>query len=838
MPSDLSHVGGPNPDAADGQLALAALRRAMFDRDAAVHVDRYRLLRKIGQGAQGTVYEAEDTRLGRRLAVKILETRSEADAPEHPRLLREARAMAGVTHRHVVQVYAVGRSGGQVWIAMEFVRGTTLQQWLADRRMEDPAARAEVRRILQSAGEGLAAAHALGFVHRDFKPANVLLGESGTVKLSDFGLARPFDWLAATPLAAKNSTQRSGTHEPTEGSSEPAQDTAWAGTPRYMSPEQLRGQPAGVASDQFNFAVTTWEALFGAHPFEHDSVHSLERAIFAEAPSRPIAGRAPRALIRALYKALRPHPEDRHASLQPLLDALGPHRRSRTSIVMLVGVGACAAAASLWPASKELGPRCSQSDARAKFEATTASGKADLAAAIEQTRIPDAQEVAAHVGRELDDYAQRWARRQHEVCEAGWGTPLADQRRFDAQSACLQQALATVDALTTKLADADAALASQAVTAVRGLPDPQRCLARDTAWESPTPESRALRARLAVVQADVLGGHYRQAAAAAEQLSLEAGRESLPGVKVAALELAGESYGELSDPRRFRALTDAYYAAAETDDLDAMARVGGKLARQYAYADRIDEARSWIRHGKAALRPEMELEVRLVFEHAAGIIAFLDQDSEHGEDLLFGVLDALETLGGPHPRTSETGWLVKLWLATVYSWRGRPEDGDMLAEELREAMTRELGSGHPRLSRVATIQAAAAGERGDTNAAIGFGYEAVERAERAYGPVNPRTSASHAWLAGLLQSRGHLDEADARFRAAADASREGPSKDKARLLYSWAALRTAQGQSADALVLLRESERIGEVAFTPDSDELAALREQLAQARAAVADAR
>jgi len=835
MPPDISRVPGPNPDAADGQLALAALRRAMFERDEPVRLDRYRLLHKIGQGAQGTVFEAEDVELGRRLAVKVLAARTEPDAPDQTRLLAEARAMASVSHPHVVQVYAAGSSGGQVWIAMELVRGTTLQQWLAGQRMDDPAARAEARRILRCAGEGLAAAHALGFVHRDFKPANVLLGDDGAVKLTDFGLARSFDWLSAANLGRGDDV--SGHTDPGQRldarSSNPKPETAWAGTPRYMSPEQLRGQAAGTASDQFNFAVTVWESLFGVHPFEHESVPSLEQAIAAEALSRPAAGRASRPLIRALLTALRPRADDRHASLHPLLEALEPSRRNRIWIATSVGGAALAATAALWPAAAKPGSRCSLSDASARFDAAAGGPNAGLADAIVRTAIPDAARVATRVERALGEYATRWAEQQHAVCEAGWGAAGVDQRRFDARTACLQQALATAEALTAQLAQADPVLASQAVTAVRGLPDPQRCLADGAAWESPTPSSRALRARVAVAAADLLSGRYRQATVSAEAIGVEATRDSLPAVKVAALEIAGKSYGELSDPRRFRAFTDAYYAAVEVGDLGSMARVGGELARQHAYADHFDEARTWLRHGQAGLRSDTELEVRLVFDHVEGLITTREGEPERGETLLLGVLDAL---GPQRVHRSETGWLVSLGLASRYSWRGRPEDGDAMAEELREAMTRELGSAHPRLSRVAMIQAAAAASRGNGSAALGYGYEALDLAERIYGPINERTASAHGWLAAGLHAQERFGEAEARFRAAERAAGDAPSKVKARLLYRWAMMRTEQGQPGEAHALLRRAEKVAEAVFNPDSGELKRLRQLLADARVALAE--
>ena len=195
-------------------------------------VGRYLVLERSGEGAMGVVYAAYDPELDRKLALKLLRPSGEqAEAAEQrrARLQREARALARLSHPHVVTVFDVGTWGEQVFIAMEWVDGVTLRQWLAER----PRDWREVLEVLLHAGEGLAAAHATGLVHRDFKPDNVLVGRDGRVRVSDFGLARPVDAQAPSPGMA-----------PARGA-ESLRSGALAGSPAYMAPEQRAGGAAG-----------------------------------------------------------------------------------------------------------------------------------------------------------------------------------------------------------------------------------------------------------------------------------------------------------------------------------------------------------------------------------------------------------------------------------------------------------------------------------------------------------------------------------------------------------------------------------------------------------------
>ncbi len=321
-------------------VVAAAVRSLEPSQDT---VGRYVILDCIGCGAMGIVYTARDPDLGRKVALKLL--RPDPSIPDFPdaqaRMLREAQAMAKLSHPNVITIYDVGTRGDEVFLAMELVEGGTLSEWL---RAPERSWR-DVLGVFRKAGEGLAAAHAAGLVHRDFKPDNVLVGGDGRVRVTDFGLARladrdaPISDRAAgnAPGALETSMTRSGT---------------LVGTPAYMSPEQLAGQPADARSDLFSFCVALHEALYGERPFTGANLVQLAASIAKGEPKRPSSPRAHRVpawLRRAVESGLQASPDRRPASMRVLLDAidagLSRTRRIRgVEAALLVGVAAVALA--------------------------------------------------------------------------------------------------------------------------------------------------------------------------------------------------------------------------------------------------------------------------------------------------------------------------------------------------------------------------------------------------------------------------------------------------------------------------------------------------------------
>jgi serine/threonine-protein kinase len=309
-------------------------------------IGRYLLLDLLGEGGMGMVFKAYDPELGRAIALKLLQTADEGSSHQHDRLLREAQALARLQHPNVIAVHDVGSFRGQVFIAMEFVEGETVRAWLKS----TPRTRREILDVFLAAGEGVAAAHRAGLVHRDFKPDNVMVGQDGRVRVLDFGLARAANTQSSrdsgvvSAALADASSPAEVTSAPSSPSSSSSSSTSssglsgeWAsgrmtpqlldtplthagaivGTPRFMAPEQTLGDPVEEPADQFSFCVSLHWALYRAFPF--DDAEDALKGKLAEPP--PNSG-VPRWLRQVLVRGLAERPAARYPSMSALIEAL------------------------------------------------------------------------------------------------------------------------------------------------------------------------------------------------------------------------------------------------------------------------------------------------------------------------------------------------------------------------------------------------------------------------------------------------------------------------------------------------------------------------------------
>ena len=280
-----------------------------------VQLGPYRLERVLGRGAMGVVYLGRDPRLDRAVAIKLLRDEAEVGAR---RLEREARALARLSHPNVVTIHEVGEHDGRTFIAMEHVPGRNLQEWL-----ETPHALGERIDMLRQAALGLQAAHAIGLVHRDFKPHNAIVGDDGRLRIVDFGLATiPSEReLPTTPMRVDDPFARL------------TATGACLGTPAYMAPELWAGAPPSPASDQFALCCVGWELLFGRHPFE-----GSKRGVVPRPPTDP---RVSTPLADALVRGLAADPQARNVDLDAIVNACsGPQRaapRRREIVVATIG---------------------------------------------------------------------------------------------------------------------------------------------------------------------------------------------------------------------------------------------------------------------------------------------------------------------------------------------------------------------------------------------------------------------------------------------------------------------------------------------------------------------
>ena len=276
-------------------------------------VNHYRLLEKLGEGGMGVVWLVEDTRLGRRVALKFLSSDAAHDPLRRQRFEQEARAAAGLSHPGIATVHEFGTAGDQVFIVFEYVPGCTLRDLVRPGGL--PAI--EVALIAAEIATALAAAHARGVVHRDLKPDNVIRTPEGTCKILDFGLAR-----VATPVASEAATLSAVTSAGTV-----------VGTVGYMAPEQLEGKDVDFRADIFSFGTLLYELAAGAHPFRGDSPASTIAAILTSDPV-PLTRRnqlQPAELERIARKCLRKRREERYQSTQDLAVDLANVRRDLES---------------------------------------------------------------------------------------------------------------------------------------------------------------------------------------------------------------------------------------------------------------------------------------------------------------------------------------------------------------------------------------------------------------------------------------------------------------------------------------------------------------------------
>nr|HEX4317637.1 protein kinase [Kofleriaceae bacterium] len=347
---------------------------------------KYRLARTLGAGGMGVVWAAHDPDLEREVALKLLRARGN---DSRARLMREARAMAKLKHANVLTVYEVGSVGGRDYIAMELVDGGSLDAWFGTR-----PPRAEVVRTLIAAGRGLAAAHAAGLVHRDFKPQNVLRSSDGRVLVTDFGLARGVD--DTTPISvpppdleissdnASAVALEATLAAPTGPSAKLTRTGALVGTPAYMAPEQFDGGPPNARTDQYAWCITAWQAMTGKRPFAGATIEALARATATGV--RDVAANLPRRVRAVLERGLAPEPADRWPDVEVMLReferAASPRRRARIAAavavgaVALVGIGAVA-----FPRSNEEPPPSTCDDPAAAFPATAPAAARDVWAA-------------------------------------------------------------------------------------------------------------------------------------------------------------------------------------------------------------------------------------------------------------------------------------------------------------------------------------------------------------------------------------------------------------------------------------------------------------------------
>lgn len=400
------------PSIGEASRARGAVLSALFPEDARVLDGRYELGSMIGAGGLGRVYKARDTKLGRHVAVKFL--KGAAQDPEMARALEgEARVLARLQHPNIVAVHDVGRTETELYLTMELIDGVSLETWLRTARTWK-----EVVDVMRQAALGLSAAHDAGVVHRDFKPANVMIDRTGRVRVVDFGLAREVAWTEDSLQSGDDATLH----------------TRAAGTPPYMAPEQFEGE-VSAASDQFSFCTTLYEGLCGDRPWKgrDRGVGGDEAKMRRDAVERALRrGGVPRSIRRVVLRGVQSVPRDRFGTMSALCSALTkpPRRRIAFATVGAIGLGVVGLS--------QLGTP-DPCDVESAMEAVWTP---EVRAAVGE-RLVDTPSASEVVNR-LDTRAAGWTQESRRSCEShrdgGTSGLLHELRR-----GCLERTVARFD---------------------------------------------------------------------------------------------------------------------------------------------------------------------------------------------------------------------------------------------------------------------------------------------------------------------------------------------------------------------------------------------------------
>jgi eukaryotic-like serine/threonine-protein kinase len=773
------------PQRAPAGLSMVA-RRLFREPLDPIRLSRYILLEPLGQGAFGAVYAAYDPELNRKVAIKLLVPR---DGSTHDletgrdRLLREAQAMAHFSHPNVVAVYDVGayslppsireevsevvRDG--VFVVMELVDGKRFDHWARARKRSWR----EIVTAAVAAAKGLAAAHDAGLVHRDFKPANVLVDDHGHPKILDFGLAR-LQGEGPSSLVRGPSSEEV-LLESVEGlgrlGDALTRTGTVLGTPRYMAPEQHRGDEAHAKSDQYAFCVTLYELLYGGSPFHARKFDELVRAKLRVDTLRPPTSEAPPWLFRVLRRGLDPDPERRFASMHALIAALERDpARVRRRLGLGVGLVVVAVATS-WGVG-----RLGQAVSPCADHAAELAGVWDLAvaeraqAAFGATGLPHAEQSWRTVSTSLATWAEGWVAERVALCEAA--------RRPDAPSAeaqgkrllCLERHRRRTAGLTRVLGNADPEVVAAAGLMASELEPPQACAQLAAPSPATTDLAGAEQAEEAVAEAVALLAVQKDRAA------VEAAERAMVAVE-----------------------------AVPGEHLRARARL--VLAQALLGDDRPKEARDEV---QAAI----ELAERVGDDELAceGLVvlfrALADAGDHAGADLVARLASSRAEAAMVGDRVAA---MLSYHLGVVRLREGRWAEARPHLQRARELRERLHGPTHPLVAEADNALAVSLHRDGKRDEALPVFMRALATFEAALGPDHPQLAKVHNNLGNYWMVAGRYDEAYRELSRSAAINAANYSPDHLAVAtadYNLALVAQAQGQRRKALEHLERAGRV------------------------------
>lgn len=771
-------------------------------------IGRYVVIECLGVGGMGVIYSAWDPKLDRKLAIKIVRDRNGRLSSDRSRvrLLREGQALARLRHANVITVHDVGTHDGRVFVAMEFVEGQTLQQWLL--RSPRPPLRELIDVFLQ-VGRGLAAAHRAGLVHRDIKPENMMIGDDGRVLVLDFGIARD-DLVSDSGIVVERPEPEPETvpHVITPDStaravSEFAQDHsplpsltrvgAVIGTPAYMSPEQHRGQGVDSRSDQFSFCVAMWEALHGDKPFGEGSRQKLLARMRLGHVRSTRNREVPRRINVALRRGLSWQPGDRFETMEELLEALNPrgHRAEQrlwrglalgSAAGVIVGVLATIVSLGLQRA-KTPGAPAHPSCARVGDELVWNESRAtSIAGRFDATGLERTHASWIRTRERLDHWTARWFDARTAACRSHFVEQRDSAALHDQRVACLSDQRRRFDALIEVLETSDPLVLDGAITAAAELPAPELCSdaehLRQLERAPPQPSSSSARQRVAELELELdrvelhAASSWRLGLEHSRQLTAAAREAHHPPLLARALLIQATHLDHAGDQTEAEALLlEAATAAAVAGAPDMQARALAHAARVINDRGRPLEAQRWLELGRAVASQSAATSSLIVeLDRTEAAVAQSRGHIERARTLLSSLATRLERDGDP-----------RLELPIVLHQLGNLEaavgDGREAVELLRRALVLQEQAKGPHDVHIPTFRsdlAFALVRIGEGQAALGEYARALELSQTLHGRGR-ETALIRSRLARAQAQIGHCDAArDTLALALAEARSDAP----------------------------------------------------------------
>ncbi len=849
-------------DAARGQAGdleaervLAGLSERLFGiTSEPLEIGRYVVLRRLGAGGMGIVYLGYDRELDRNVAIKLLRSRhAEGQTQERAaaRLLREARALARIEHPNVIAVHEVGTEGDAVFIAMERVQGETLRQW----QQEGSHGWREIVELYVQAGRGLAAAHAAGLIHRDFKPSNVLVGDDGDglglrARVVDFGLARASRSEATPPEDGGEGDDGRGDAPPEV---EPARPSASAsltvtgallGTPAYMAPEQIEGHVADARSDQFSFALALYEALCAERAFAGDSIEALHRAVVAgQRRPTPRGRHLPGWLRRVLDRALSVEPERRFASMLALLRELeaGLGERRRRGL-LLGGIGLALTAALVGSAVTR--PERCLGGAAAIAEVWGPQQRSALGQRFRATGKPFAAKAEEQTLRRLDAYAEAWAAMHQDACAA---THIRDEQSsaaLDLRMRCLDRRRNELGALVTLFtADgmdpqvvARAVEASEALTPLDGCADVEALSATDPLPDDPRARAQveALRRELDRIKAERDAGRYDAALARADDTFEASEALGYRPLRAEAALLLGSLLGLKGDADEAAIAFDiAFTDGLASGHLEVAAWAAIQATHSVGFVGHHgSEGRRWAHLADPlVVRTGEQARARATLSANLGTIAVLQGELDEAEERFTEAITLTEAAFGENEtliaKTSAN-------LGAVYRRKGELDRALAAYRRAASIFEANFGPRHPLMATLANNTGVLLQTMEDSDGAEASYRQVIALGGSSIAASSPTLGHANNNLGEVLFERGEIEAAAEHFGAAIEIWETALGEEHPLLAHPLTGLGKAlvrEGHTDEGVDLLRRAldlrER-GEVSIA----EIEEVREELEQALA------